>query len=50
MTFYPALTIIPTEDREADVLRIMTEVNAIMEGWIRERPAQWLWLHKRWPN
>ncbi len=50
MTFYPALKIAPTEDRDADILRIMTEVNAIMESWIRERPEQWLWLHKRWPK
>jgi KDO2-lipid IV(A) lauroyltransferase len=28
----------------------MTEVNALLESWIRERPAQWLWLHRRWPE
>lgn len=50
MTFYPPLEIVATEDRDADIHRIMTEVNSIMEGWIRERPAQWLWLHKRWPG
>ena len=48
MTFYPALTIRKTGDRRTDVANIMTEVNAIMESWIRERPAQWLWPHKRW--
>ena len=50
MTFYPALTIQKTGDRRADIANIMTEVNAIMESWIRERPAQWLWPHKRWPK
>ena len=20
----------------------------VVEGWIRERPGQWLWLHNRW--
>lgn len=37
-------------DRNADVIRGMTEVNQLLEGWIRENPAQWLWLHRRWPN
>jgi KDO2-lipid IV(A) lauroyltransferase len=23
-------------------------VNAIIEGWIREDPGQWLWMHRRW--
>ena len=23
-------------------------LNQIIEGWVREAPEQWLWLHKRW--
>ncbi len=26
----------------------MRVVNAIVEGWVRENPGQWLWLHNRW--
>ncbi|HMA52150.1 MAG TPA: lauroyl acyltransferase [Magnetospirillaceae bacterium] len=35
-------------DRAADLLAVMTRVNRILEGWISEYPAQWLWLHRRW--
>jgi len=49
-TVYPKLEVVPTGDREADVLRVMTAVNAIMEDWIRARPEQWLWIHRRWPK
>jgi len=37
-------------DAVADVDEIMHRVNALVEQWIRNRPAQWLWLHHRWPD
>jgi Kdo2-lipid IVA lauroyltransferase/acyltransferase len=50
LTIYQPLTIERSGERKRDVLALMTRVNAIIEGWIRERPEQWLWLHRRWPN
>jgi Kdo2-lipid IVA lauroyltransferase/acyltransferase len=47
---YPPLTITRTDDQQADILAIMTQINAILEQWIREDPSQWFWVHKRWPN
>jgi len=49
-TIYPPLTYEKTGDTEKDTLAIMTQVNALLESWIRETPEQWFWVHKRWPN
>ena len=46
----PALVLPETTDRDAAVAQVMTELNRILENWIRERPEQWLWLHRRWPD
>ncbi len=50
VTVSPPLKIAPTRDRAADTLAIMTEVNRILETWIRAHPEQWLWLHRRWAD
>lgn len=50
VTVFPPLALPNTGDRRADVLAAMTKINAVLEGWIRERPEQWLWLHRRWPD
>lgn len=33
---------------EIDVAATMQIINGVIEGWIREYPEQWLWLHRRW--
>jgi Kdo2-lipid IVA lauroyltransferase/acyltransferase len=40
----------PVRDNEGgiDVARTMQAVTAVIEGWVREHPEQWLWLHRRW--
>lgn len=38
-----------TGDRQADTQHIMQQVHATLERWIHEDPAQWFWVHKRWP-
>ncbi|HET7594718.1 MAG TPA: lauroyl acyltransferase, partial [Stellaceae bacterium] len=49
-TVEPPLAVIDTGDTAADVQAAMTRVNAVIEGWVRARPEQWLWLHRRWPD
>ncbi len=50
LSFFAALELTDSGDREADVLAAMTRVNRLLESWIRDRPDQWLWLHRRWPE
>jgi KDO2-lipid IV(A) lauroyltransferase len=33
---------------EIDVQGTMQAITSVVEGWIREYPDQWLWLHRRW--
>lgn len=47
---YPPLSFEKTGDMDADVLTLMTKINAMLESWVREYPAQWFWVHKRWPS
>jgi Kdo2-lipid IVA lauroyltransferase/acyltransferase len=40
----------PPRDDEGriDIARTMQAITAAVEGWVREYPEQWLWLHRRW--
>jgi KDO2-lipid IV(A) lauroyltransferase len=31
-----------------DVAAATQIVAVIIEGWVREHPGQWLWVHRRW--
>jgi len=39
-----------TGDNSADIAAGIAKVNAFVEERVRERPAEWFWTHKRWPN
>lgn len=47
---FAPLVVEKTGDTEKDVLAIMTQINVILESWIREKPEQWFWVHQRWPK
>jgi KDO2-lipid IV(A) lauroyltransferase len=35
-------------DGRVDIQGTTQRITAVIEGWIREHPEQWLWLHRRW--
>lgn len=50
VTCDPPMEVRRTGDDDADALNLMTRINARLEEWIRQRPEQWFWLHRRWPD
>jgi KDO2-lipid IV(A) lauroyltransferase len=40
----------PVRDAEGriDVQGTMQAITSVVEGWVREHPEQWLWVHRRW--
>src|SRR3954467_11281640 len=33
---------------QIDIQGTMQAITSVVEGWVREYPDQWLWLHRRW--
>ncbi|HEY0836322.1 MAG TPA: lipid A biosynthesis lauroyl acyltransferase [Azospirillum sp.] len=50
ITVFPPLEPPATGDRNADARILMQRINGLLESWVRERPEQWLWTHRRWPD
>jgi KDO2-lipid IV(A) lauroyltransferase len=42
------ITPVRDADGRIDVAGTTQAINTIIEGWVREHPEQWLWLHRRW--
>jgi len=44
----PALDLPRDAAGEIDVAGAMQAMTSVVEAWVRERPEQWLWMHRRW--
>jgi Kdo2-lipid IVA lauroyltransferase/acyltransferase len=43
-----AITPVRDGDGRVHIAGTMQAITSVIEGWIREYPEQWLWLHRRW--
>jgi KDO2-lipid IV(A) lauroyltransferase len=50
VTYYPPLEVNQTGDLTKDLHDTLCRMNNMIEDWVRARPEQWLWIHKRWPK
>ncbi|MCZ6742146.1 MAG: lauroyl acyltransferase [Alphaproteobacteria bacterium] len=50
ITAYPPIDTTGVENGESGVAEITAAINKVLEGWIRECPADWHWVHRRWPD
>jgi KDO2-lipid IV(A) lauroyltransferase len=44
------IRLVNTGNRNEDIAAGVRKVNAFIEDRVRDRPTEWFWVHKRWPN
>lgn len=50
VTAHEPITVSHSDDKAADVLAGIQAANSFVEDRVRERPVDWFWVHKRWPD
>ncbi len=48
LRFDPAVPLIRSGDDDADAVANTARFTSIIEGYVRQYPEQWLWVHRRW--
>jgi KDO2-lipid IV(A) lauroyltransferase len=48
LTFYPQVELSTNEDDEKAVIEDTKKFSSYIENYIKEHPAEWLWIHRRW--
>lgn len=44
----PPLDLPRDADGKVEIEGAMQAMTSVVEGWVREHPEQWLWMHRRW--
>ncbi|MDQ8030200.1 MAG: lipid A biosynthesis acyltransferase, partial [Brevundimonas sp.] len=50
VTAHEPIEVTSTGDRQADIARGVQAITTFVEDRVREVPADWFWVHKRWPQ
>ncbi len=48
LKFYKPIALYSDKGEPLPVTAVLGDVNTYIENWVKENPAQWLWLHNRW--
>lgn len=48
LELYDALELPKDKNGHIDIIETTVAINKVIEGWVREYPEQWLWIHDRW--
>ena len=50
VTVHPGPDFTPTGNEKHDIQALTEIITARIEAIVRDDPAQWLWIHRRWPT
>ncbi len=50
VTFYPPIDFIPRGNHQQNMYDLLLHINTMLGEWVKERPGQWLWIHRRWKD
>jgi KDO2-lipid IV(A) lauroyltransferase len=50
MKVYPPIAFTPTGEHDKDIHALTVRITEEIERMVREKPSQWLWIHRRWPK
>jgi Kdo2-lipid IVA lauroyltransferase/acyltransferase len=50
LTVFPPLPLPMSGNHSTDIAALTAAVTVVLESWIRDRPDEWLWVHRRWPD